>query len=288
MNKEKLLALYEELLTLNGRKYSELSLNEKRLVEMFCSRVKVTDAGVPAKDGQYQTLAVSMYAKYMLKEALGDQVTVRKPQTFNIVEDVELDFEELYGRNLPKARMKVMEDALDSYPDNYMPIRRYKGKVGVMYMFWLRSKGYYHNTSNEKSPFLGTEVKYNPSAQFSREVVKEQEMPRFGFLTENDIYSLLFGLVNFNTTINPVTAALVVNSVTRVNDSGIPVRSDEFKEIANRVTDDKKLHFGFSLELYEQAKDIYEALETIETPIEPSLLDHAEAAFTGKKLKFMG
>ena len=49
---DKLYGMLEQLFELNGKKYSELSINEKRLVEFFCMRTLVNAEGKKPEAGQ--------------------------------------------------------------------------------------------------------------------------------------------------------------------------------------------------------------------------------------------
>lgn len=139
---EKLSTLYKELLKLNGRTYSSLSLNEKRLVELFCARKFVnsnTNRATSDPTASHSALVISWYMNIILIHLLCEKGYADYPDKFCIIEDVELDIDELYGKGTSDKKYDteffVLRDALNSYPDNYIPVRKYKGRTNIKYVF---------------------------------------------------------------------------------------------------------------------------------------------------------
>lgn len=141
LNLEKLDRLYKELLKLNGRAYSSLSLNEKRLVELFCARKFVSSNNRSTSDptSSHSALVISWYMNIIIVHLLNQKSYADYPDSFCIVEDVELDIDELYGESSSGKRYDteyfVIRDSLNSYPDKYIPVRKFKGMTNIKYVF---------------------------------------------------------------------------------------------------------------------------------------------------------
>lgn len=129
--KDKLWNMLEELYELNGRKYSELSLNEKRLAEMFLKRAYTTRDGkaVPrGEEGEYHLLSMSVYAHRFAVKVLDEWFSVPKFNKLHVIEDVQMCIDDLYGSPAATYNGDPFKAALIGYPDNYLPVRASQGK----------------------------------------------------------------------------------------------------------------------------------------------------------------
>ncbi|WYX90443.1 hypothetical protein PTQ24_000168 [Salmonella phage KKP_3822] len=135
--KDKLAFMFDTLLGLNGRLYSTLSLNEKRLVEFFGKRYQVTSKGNALKEGEkpYTVIKISAYAHRFLIRALETEYfTLPSFSAFHIFEDERMNIDDLYGDTY-KYSGSPFHDALRSYPNCYLPIRASQGKASVFAVY---------------------------------------------------------------------------------------------------------------------------------------------------------
>ena len=132
---QKLESMFEELFELHGRKYSTLTLNEKRLVEFFCTRSTKTAEGKKVPDGFhgdiFHTLTIGYYAHNFLVKTLGEYFQLPTVKDFHIIEDVMMNPAELFGSPPLPYKADVFHNSLDSYPDYYIPVRESKGKAEI-------------------------------------------------------------------------------------------------------------------------------------------------------------
>lgn len=130
--KEKLEKMFEEFFELHGRKYSTLTLNEKRLVEMFCARTARNSEGLSPKQGEekFSTLMLGYYATAFFSKAMGVFIAAPPASKFHIVEDERMNIDDLYGESF-KYNGDPFASALMSYPDQYLPVRASKGKAEI-------------------------------------------------------------------------------------------------------------------------------------------------------------
>ncbi|AYN56102.1 hypothetical protein STG2_138 [Salmonella phage STG2] len=135
--KDKLAFMFDTLLGLNGRLYSSLSLNEKRLVEFFGKRYQVTSKGNALKEGEkpYTVIKISAYAHRFLIRALETEYfTLPSFSAFHIFEDERMNIDDLYGDRYQYSG-SPFHDALRSYPNCYLPIRASQGKASVFAVY---------------------------------------------------------------------------------------------------------------------------------------------------------
>ncbi|QYC50609.1 hypothetical protein [Salmonella phage JNwz02] len=135
--KDKLAFMFDTLLGLNGRLYSTLSLNEKRLVEFFGKRYQVTSKGNALKEGEkpYTVIKISAYAHRFLIRALETEYfTLPSFSAFHIFEDERMNIDDLYGDRYQYSG-SPFHDALRSYPNCYLPIRASQGKASVFAVY---------------------------------------------------------------------------------------------------------------------------------------------------------
>ena len=135
--KDKLAFMFDTLLGLNGRLYSTLSLNEKRLVEFFGKRYQVTSKGNALKEGEkpYTVIKISAYAHRFLIRALETEYfTLPAFSAFHIFEDERMNIDDLYGDRYQYSG-SPFHDALRSYPNCYLPIRASQGKASVFAVY---------------------------------------------------------------------------------------------------------------------------------------------------------
>lgn len=135
--KDKLAFMFDTLLGLNGRLYSTLSLNEKRLVEFFGKRYQVTSKGNALKEGEkpYTVIKISAYAHRFLIRALETEYfTLPSFSAFHIFEDERMNIDDLYGERYQYSG-SPFHDALRSYPNCYLPIRASQGKASVFAVY---------------------------------------------------------------------------------------------------------------------------------------------------------
>lgn len=135
--KDKLAFMFDALIGLSGRLYSTLSLNEKRLVEMFCKRYPVTSKGNAHKEGEkaFTVLKISAYAHRFLVYGLQmEYFTIPPFKSFHIFEDERMNIDDLYGDTY-KYSGSPFHDALRSYPTNYLPVRASQGKASIFAVY---------------------------------------------------------------------------------------------------------------------------------------------------------
>ncbi|AAS77065.1 33.8 kDa early protein [Escherichia phage T5] len=135
--KDKLAFMFDALLGLNGRLYSSLNINEKRLVEMFCKRYQVTSKGNSYKEGEkaFTVLKISAYAHRFLVYGLQmEYFTIPSFSSFHIFEDERMNIDDLYGDTY-KYSGSPFHDALRSYPTNYLPVRASQGKASIFAVY---------------------------------------------------------------------------------------------------------------------------------------------------------
>ncbi|QIO00104.1 hypothetical protein bastian_167 [Salmonella phage bastian] len=135
--KDKLAFMFDALLGLNGRIYSTLSINEKRLVEMFCKRYQVTSKGNSYKEGEkaFTVLKISAYAHRFLVYGLQmEYFTIPPFKSFHIFEDERMNIDDLYGDTY-KYSGSPFHDALRSYPTSYLPVRASQGKASIFAVY---------------------------------------------------------------------------------------------------------------------------------------------------------
>lgn len=135
--KDKLAFMFDALIGLSGRLYSTLSLNEKRLVEMFCKRYQVTSKGNAHKEGEkaFTVLKISAYAHRFLVYGLQmEYFTIPPFKSFHIFEDERMNIDDLYGDTY-KYSGSPFHDALRSYPTNYLPVRASQGKASILAIY---------------------------------------------------------------------------------------------------------------------------------------------------------
>lgn len=135
--KDKLAFMFDALIGLSGRLYSTLSLNEKRLVEMFCKRYQVTSKGNAHKEGEkaFTVLKISAYAHRFLVYGLQmEYFTIPPFKSFHIFEDERMNIDDLYGDTY-KYSGSPFHDALRSYPTNYLPVRASQGKASIFAIY---------------------------------------------------------------------------------------------------------------------------------------------------------
>ncbi|ANH50924.1 hypothetical protein [Salmonella phage 118970_sal2] len=160
---EKLRELLEMLEGCHERCYSELSLNEKRVVEMFCIRSARTVRGTSPKDEvkEYRVLVMHAWAQRFAVHSLQEWFNLPAYKDFHVYEDEVMNYNELYGLSFKKTG-SPMHDALNSFPDHYLPVREYRDREGnkPCFTIWNKSKtisdldNYWFRT---KEGFLGTE-----------------------------------------------------------------------------------------------------------------------------------
>lgn len=137
---DKLEMLFSALIPLHKRKYSTLSLNEKRIVEFFCKRYKITKSGKPANDGEevFTVLKLSAYAhKFLIRGTGMKYFSMPGFLGFHIYEDVRMNIDELYGDPFEYTG-SPFHDALNSFPNNYLPIRASNGKSKIFAVYSSR------------------------------------------------------------------------------------------------------------------------------------------------------
>lgn len=135
--KDKLAFMFDALIGLNGRLYSTLSINEKRLVEMFCKRYPVTSKGNAYKEGEkaFTVLKISAYAHRFLVYGLQmEYFTIPPFKSFHIFEDERMSIDDLYGDTY-KYSGSPFHDALRSYPTSYLPVRASQGKASIFAVY---------------------------------------------------------------------------------------------------------------------------------------------------------
>uniref|UniRef100_A0AB39C1Q3 Uncharacterized protein n=1 Tax=Salmonella phage PMBT26 TaxID=3229745 RepID=A0AB39C1Q3_9CAUD len=135
--KDKLAFMFDTLIGLNGRLYSTLSLNEKRLVEFFGKRYQVTSKGNALKEGEkpYTVIKISAYAHRFLIRALETEYfTLPSFSAFHIFENERMNIDDLYGDRYQYSG-SPFHDALRSYPNCYLPIRASQGKASVFAVY---------------------------------------------------------------------------------------------------------------------------------------------------------
>ena len=135
--KDKLAFMFDALIGLSGRLYSTLSINEKRLVEMFCKRCQVTSKGNAHKEGEkaFTVLKISAYAHRFLVYGLQmEYFTIPPFKSFHIFEDERMNIDDLYGDTY-KYSGSPFHDALRSYPTSYLPIRASQGKASIFAVY---------------------------------------------------------------------------------------------------------------------------------------------------------
>lgn len=135
--KDKLAFMFDALIGLSGRLYSTLSINEKRLVEMFCKRYPVTSKGNAHKEGEkaFTVLKISAYAHRFLVYGLQmEYFTIPPFKSFHIFEDERMNIDDLYGDTY-KYSGSPFHDALRSYPTSYLPVRASQGKASIFAVY---------------------------------------------------------------------------------------------------------------------------------------------------------
>lgn len=135
--KDKLAFMFDALIGLSGRLYSTLSINEKRLVEMFCKRYQVTSKGNSYKEGEkaFTVLKISAYAHRFLVYGLQmEYFTIPPFKSFHIFEDERMNIDDLYGDTY-KYSGSPFHDALRSYPTSYLPVRASQGKASIFAVY---------------------------------------------------------------------------------------------------------------------------------------------------------
>ncbi|WYX90464.1 hypothetical protein PVA66_000019 [Salmonella phage KKP_3831] len=135
--KDKLAFMFDALIGLSGRLYSTLSINEKRLVEMFCKRYQVTSKGNSYKEGEkaFTVLKISAYAHRFLVYGLQmEYFTIPPFKSFHIFEDERMNIDDLYGDTY-KYSGSPFHDALRSYPTSYLPVRASQGKASIFAIY---------------------------------------------------------------------------------------------------------------------------------------------------------
>ncbi|WP_417644685.1 hypothetical protein [Citrobacter freundii] len=135
--KDKLAFMFDALIGLSGRLYSTLSINEKRLVEMFCKRYQVTSKGNSYKEGEkaFTVLKISAYAHRFLVYGLQMEYFTLPPfKSFHIFEDERMNIDDLYGDTY-KYSGSPFHDALRSYPTSYLPVRASQGKASIFAVY---------------------------------------------------------------------------------------------------------------------------------------------------------
>lgn len=135
--KDKLAFMFDALIGLSGRLYSTLSINEKRLVEMFCKRYQVTSKGNAHKEGEkaFTVLKISAYAHRFLVYGLQmEYFTIPPFKSFHIFEDERMNIDDLYGDTY-KYSGSPFHDALRSYPTSYLPVRASQGKASIFAVY---------------------------------------------------------------------------------------------------------------------------------------------------------
>lgn len=138
----KLEGMLEELYELHQRKYSTLTTNERRLVEMFCRRYAVNEDGSSAKDdlgAEYHVLKMSPYAHRFAVKVLNQWFSYPQIKELYIIEDERMKYETLYGSHAPSYNGDPFRCALTSYPDHYLPVRASEGKHEI-FAVWQGSK----------------------------------------------------------------------------------------------------------------------------------------------------
>lgn len=230
---DKLQTIYETVKSCNGKKYSTLTLNEKRAVELLCSRALVTDKGAKSKEGSFTTLAISAHAGWAGKAILGgSQFPASQPSTLSIIEDVEMNWKELDVPHSNIETTNVFLDAILSWPDNYHAIRRYKGKTGITAFHGTEAKGY--KEMPLKPPFLGYEVDYGIFPQWIK-----KEKPKVARTVEpNDVKTLILPLHFISKDIlnmTPAVSALLTRGYFYDQDKEIVYRTEEYKEILEKL-----------------------------------------------------
>ncbi|UIS74079.1 hypothetical protein [Escherichia phage EC104] len=135
--KDKLAFMFDALIGLSGRLYSTLSINEKRLVEMFCKRYQVTSKGNAHKEGEkaFTVLKISAYAHRFLVYGLQmEYFTIPPFKSFHIFENERMNIDDLYGDTY-KYSGSPFHDALRSYPTSYLPVRASQGKASIFAVY---------------------------------------------------------------------------------------------------------------------------------------------------------
>lgn len=133
---DKLDIMLEALFLCNGKLYSELTLNEKRLVEMFCKRGEVNSLGAtPPKNTTddyeiFTVLKFSAYAHKFAVHSLNEYFACPTFKDFHVYEDERMNIDDLYGAPYLYSGHPML-DALKSWPKNYLPIRASKGKANL-------------------------------------------------------------------------------------------------------------------------------------------------------------
>lgn len=138
---DKLFKMLEELFELNGKKYSELTLNQKRLVEFFCMRTVVNAEGKKPEVGekQFRVLRMAGYAHRFSVRALSEWFGHPALSKLHIIEDEPLNYLELYGETTYPYSGSPYHDGLRSYPDKYLPIRDSKSRAEI-WAVWCGKK----------------------------------------------------------------------------------------------------------------------------------------------------
>lgn len=210
--KDKLAFMFDALIGLSGRLYSTLSLNEKRLVEMFCKRYQVTSKGNAHKEGEkaFTVLKISAYAHRFLVYGLQmEYFTIPPFKSFHIFEDERMNIDDLYGDTY-KYSGSPFHDALRSYPTNYLPVRASQGKASI-FAIYSGSKASDLETYifKERKSVLPDEALYNNPLLLEKEPEKVDVNPPIPSDSQYLIYekqvklSLEIGLVT------PLAAAFI-------------------------------------------------------------------------------
>lgn len=141
----KLDIMLEALISLRGKKYSELSLDEKRLVEMFCVRSQVDHRGAsipknPTDDFEiFTVIKASAYAHKFAVYSLQEYFPMPNFQDFHIYEDERMNIDDLYGEPYEYSGHPFL-DALRSWPKKYLPVRASKGKSRLFALWCGRTQ----------------------------------------------------------------------------------------------------------------------------------------------------
>lgn len=177
---EKLDLLVESLFSLHKRNYSSLTLNEKRLVEMFCKRYYVNIKGDSWKEGEdkFTILKLGAYQHKFIVYHLKSYFGMPNYNKFHIVEDEKMDINNLYSTPTTKRMVDPLIQALINFPKEYHPVRAFNNMPGLMAIYSGRSqKTLEEYQYKERLSLVPDEALYvNPLVPTSVQTVLEEEV----------------------------------------------------------------------------------------------------------------
>lgn len=240
---DKLKKMWTLAQTCHGKKLSELSKYEKQVVEFFFKRVAVDNTGrliatknisTLPEDQVFSRLAVNQWAISYMICVIKEHVSCPAPQTLFVLEDEVLNPDDLYGDAYKYSGDPFM-DGLNSWPDNYLPVRNSKGKA-VIKAVWKSGSG----------PYL-----YKDRAQ-SGGVIKNEHLYKNPLLTEPEV-KLTKAQVTESKVIYEANVIAIVKAIaelgTRIDRSlEIPTNLDNIWKKSHQYRDTLK-NMGDSLSL---------------------------------------